>query len=148
MASTDNQLWKDLCSWVSTEIFHYDENQKLQKNAILRLKGLSTGQVVANNKCEKNGNYPYDVVLTAFKVNKDKILNAIAVKDFTSEENKMAYVCAIVRNNLNDVYTRMMNAKKTSEKTDTVNTDTLMHTSAQYTPHSTDKINNKFKDLW
>ena len=146
--ATDNQAWKELCSWVETEIFGYDGNQKLQKNAILRLKGLSTGQVFANNKCEKHGNYSYDVVLVAFKVNKDKILQSIAIKEFTSEENKMAYVCAIVRNNLNDVYTRMNNAKKSSDKTEAVNTDTITHTSAEYTPQRTEKINEKFKDLW
>ena len=53
MANNDNQSWRELCSWVEKEIFGYDSNQKLQKNAILRLKGLSTGQVIANNKCEK-----------------------------------------------------------------------------------------------
>ena len=148
MANADNQAWKELLSWVETEIFGYDGNQKLQKNAILRLKGLSTGQVVANNKCEKHGNYPYDVIMATFKINKEKILQSIAIKNFTSEENKMAYVCAIVRNNLNDVYTRMNNAKKSSDKIESANTDTLTHTSAEYTPQREEKINKKFEELW
>ena len=148
MASADNQAWKELCSWVEREIFGYDGNQKFQKNAILRLKGLSTGQVIANNKCEKHGNYSFEVILTAFKVNKDKILKSIVGKEFTSEENKMAYVCAIVRNNINDVYMRMNNAKKSSDKTETVNTDVLTHTSAQYVKQSNDTLNKKFEDLW
>ena len=148
MASADYQEWLELVSWVGTEIFGYDGNQKLQKGALLRLKGLSTGQVVANNKCEKHGNYSCDVILTAFKINKDKILQSIATKDFASEANKMAYVCAIVRNNLNDVYTRMNNAKKSSDKTESVNTDALTHTAAQYTPQKEEKINKKFEDLW
>lgn len=148
MSSNDNQSWHELCSWVSKEIFMYDEKQRLQKNAILRLKGLSTGQVVANNKCEKNGDYSFDIVLMAFKVNKDKILKAISVKEFSSEENKMAYVCAIVRNNINDVYTKITNAKKTSKKTESVNTDMITHTSVKYKKQSDETTNKKFEDLW
>lgn len=148
MASKDNQLWNELCNWVEKEIFGYDENQKLQKKAILRLKGLSTGQIIANNKCEKYGNYSFDVVLTAFKVNKDKILKSISIKEFVSEENKMAYVCAIIRNNINDVYTKMNNAKKSSNKTETINIDSITHTSAQYVKQSSEITNKKFEDLW
>lgn len=142
------KAWKELCSWVETEIFGYDENQKLQKGAILRLKGLSSGQAVANNKHEKYGNYPCNVILATFKINKEKILKSIANKNFTSESNKMAYICAIVRNNLNDVYTRMNNAKKASDKIEIANTDMQTHTSAEYTPQKEEKINKKFEDLW
>ena len=148
MVSKDYQGWLELCSWVEREIFGYDGNQKLQKKATLRLKGLTTGQVIANNKCEKHGEYSCEVVLAAFKVNKDRILNSIITKDFTSEDNKMAYVCAIVRNNINDVYTKMNNAKKSSDKIESVNTDVLIHTAAQYTPQKEEKINKKFEDLW
>ena len=61
-----------MCSWVELNIFNYDKNQKLQKAACLVLKGLTTGQNVANNKCQTYGEYSYDVILMAFKANKDK----------------------------------------------------------------------------
>ena len=147
MAKTDSE-WLNLCSWVEKEIFGYDENQKLQKGAALRLKGLLTGQNVANNKCEKHGNYSCEVVLTTFKVNKDKILQAVATKDFTSEANKMAYVCAIIRNNINDVYARMNNAKKSEEKVKSANVDTIAHTGAEYVSKTEDKINKKLEEIW
>lgn len=148
MASKDNQLWYELCAWVEKEIFGYDENQKLQKKAVLRLKGLSRGQVIANNNCEKYGNYSFDVILTAFKVNKDKILKHVSNKEFVSEENKMAYVCAIIRDNINDVYIKMNNAKKSSDKTETININSITHTSAQYVKQSSEITNKKFEDLW
>ena len=111
-----NKEWLDLCSWVELNIFNYDKNQKLQKAACLVLKGLTTGQCIANNNCQTYGEYSYDVILMTFKANKDKILRAIANKDFESERNKMSYVCAIVRNDINNIYTRMKNAEKSKKE--------------------------------
>ena len=144
-----NKEWLDLCSWVELNIFNYDKNQKLQKAACLVLKGLTTGQNVANNKCQTYGEYSYDVILMAFKANKDKILRAIANKDFESERNKMSYVCAIVRNDINNIYTRMKNAEKTKAKIENVDTSAITYEGAEYQSQSSvTEVNDKFKDLW
>lgn len=142
------------CRYVEKEIFNYDDTQRLQKKAILRLRGLKRGQNIANNSHEQYGEYPFEVILLAFKMNKDKILYAIRNKTFESEEYKMAYVCAIILGNINDVYTRFMNAQKQKKKIDNVDSSIINHDGAEYvsktkTDVKTDKSKDKkFKDLW
>ena len=110
-------------AWIEREIFGYDENQKLQKMACLKLQGLRSGKVVANNNIENNGNYSLDVIWNTFRANKLLILKALKNKTFSSEQAKMGYVCAIVREHLNDMYQRMKNAELSKSKQDAVNID-------------------------
>lgn len=144
--------FRELCAYIETEILNYETNQKLQKKACLRLRGLATGQTIANNKHQQYGEYPYEVILLAFKANKHQILNAIRNKDFESEEKKIAYISAIVRDKLNDVYTRFLNAKKSQDKVEMVNTDALEYQGAEYKGKTetttTQKIDKKFEELW
>ena len=49
MAEKKDADFKEMCAWIEREIFGYDENQKLQKMACLKLQGLRSGKVVANN---------------------------------------------------------------------------------------------------
>ena len=144
-----NNEWKELCSWVEKNIFNYSENQKLQKAACLVLQGLKSGQAVANNKCEKHGEYPYKIILITFKMYKQQILNGILGKNFESERNKMSYVCAIVKDKLNDTYSRYLSAQKSEEKINNVNIDVMTYEGAEYKKQDNDKNNlNKFDDLW
>lgn len=144
--------WKELCSWVELNIFNYTDKQKLQRNACLVLDGLRKGQNVANNKAETYGEYPIEVILIAFKAYKAQIVKAIQNKDFESEENKMKYVCAVIRDKLNDVFTRYLNAKKSEEKIETVNTDIMEYQGVEYKAktdtENNKKIEEKFGDLW
>lgn len=141
--------WLELCEWLEINIFNYDGKQKLQYGACLVLDGLRKGQFVANNKVDINGEYPMEVVLIAFKINKDKIINAIRDKDFETEASKMSYICAIVRNSLNNVYTRYMNIKKTQEKAENIDTSVMEHQGAEYKAVTKeDKKKDKFKELW
>ena len=149
-----NELdFKELCAYIEKEIFNYENNQKLQKKACLRLRGLAKGQTIANNKHEQYGEYPYEVILLAFKANKVQIVNAIRNKDFESEENKVAYISAIVRDKLNDVYTRFINAQKSQDKIETVSTEAFEYQGAEYkgkteTSKAQNKLDDKFKELW
>lgn len=148
-----NQEWLDLCTWVEKELFQYDGvTQKLKTAAALVLQGLRKGQHVANNKAQSYGNYPYDVILMTFKVNKNTILDAIRGKDFNgSESTKMRYICAIIRDKIDDVYTRYMNTKKSEEKIEKVNTESFEYQGAEYrskTNEKPNKLNDKFEELW
>ena len=145
-----NQEFLDLCRWVEKEIFGYDENQRLQSKACMRLQGLRTGQVIANNSHEKNGDYSIDVILTTFKLKKDIILRAINHKDFTSEENKMAYVCAIVRNNINEVYSKMKAEEKSKARVYDANINSINNVGASYQTKTEERKekDKKFEELW
>lgn len=143
--------WKELCEWLEINIFNYDIRvQRLQKKACLILKGLQYGQNVANNNHDKFGNYPFDVILMTFKANKLKIQNAIRNKDFENNESKkMSYICAIVRDQLNDMYNRYLNAQKTQEKVESVDTSIITHEGAEYKNNNTERKRNKrLEELW
>jgi hypothetical protein len=150
MTDEEKIQWKELCEWMEINIFNYDiRTQHLQKKAVLILKGLQSGQNVANNNCEKFGDYPFNVILMTFKANKTKIQNAIRNKDFEDESNKMSYVCAIVRDKINDMYSRYLNAQKTQEKVESVDTSIMTHEGAEYKTNNTErKINKRLEGLW
>ena len=42
----EEKKFRELCSYVKTDIMKYDDNQKLSKNMILRLRGLKDGKYI------------------------------------------------------------------------------------------------------
>ena len=145
-----DQDWRDLCEWLEINIFNYHvPQQRLQYEACLVLKGLQKGKDVANNNIEDNGFYPFDVILMTFKANKLKIQNAIKNKEFDSERQKMTYICTIVRGKINDMYSRYLNAQKTQEKVESVDTSIMTYDGAEYKSHNTErKTNKRLEGLW
>ena len=148
MAEKKDADFKEMCAWIEKEIFGYDENQKLQKMACLKLQGLRSGKVVANNNTENNGNYSLDVIWNTFRANKLLILKALKNKTFSSEQAKMGYVCAIVREHLNDMYKRMKNAELSKSKQDAVNIDVDSYNKNNYHKQTIDYENSTFEDIW
>lgn len=148
MAEKKDADFKEMCAWIEREIFGYDENQKLQKMACLKLQGLRSGKVVANNNTENNGNYSLDVIWNTFRANKLLILKALKNKTFSSEQAKMGYVCAIVREHLNDMYKRMKNAELSKSKQDAVNIDVDSYNKNNYHKQTIDYENSTFEDIW
>lgn len=148
MAEKKDADFKEMCAWIEREIFGYDENQKLQKMACLKLQGLRSGKVVANNNIENNGNYSLDVIWNTFRANKLLILKALKNKTFSSEQAKMGYVCAIVREHLNDMYKRMKNAELSKSKQDAVNIDVDSYNKNNYHKQTIDCENSTFEDIW
>ena len=70
-------------------------------------------------------------------------------KNFDSEAQAIGYMAAIIRDRLNDMYTRYINAKKSKEKVQSVNTDVIEYKGAEYKPIERDNKNeDKFKELW
>lgn len=148
MAEKKDADFKEMCAWIEREIFGYDENQKLQKMACLKLQGLRSGKVVANNNTENNGNYSIDVIWNTFRANKLLILKALKNKTFSSEQAKMGYICAIVREHLNDMYKRMKNAELSKSKQDAVNIDVDSYNKNNYHKQTIDYENSTFEDIW
>lgn len=148
----DKEQWNELCAWVELNIFEYESTQKLQRAACLTLEGLRRGQVCANNKQDTYGEYPLNVILLTFKANKNVLLSALKGKNFESEDKKMRYCCAVVRDKLNDMYTRYLNAQKSQEKVEKVDTSIMDYQGAEYQSSNKNnekkKQNNKFDDLW
>ena len=143
-----DQNFRDMCLWIERELFGYDENQHLHKGACGFLQGLRKGQGYANNSHDQYGNYSVEVIFNTFKIQKVNILRSIKGKEFTSEDKKMAYICRIVEKHLNDMYTRMKNAKESEKKIDHVNLDAVKSETAVYQRQTADSNSDKFEDLW
>lgn len=145
-----NKDWLELCEWLEINIFNYHvPHQRLQTDACLVLMGLQRGKAVGNNNIEDNGFYPFNVILMTFKANKIQIQNAIKGKNFDSERQKMSYICTIVRDKINDMYSRYLNAQKTQEKVESVDTSIMTHEGAEYKTNNTErKINKRLEGLW
>ena len=142
-----NKEWYELCAWIETNIFDYSKDQKLQTRACQALRGLQKGKAFGNNELPDNGKYPFNVILMTFKANKTIIQNALRNKTFDSEQLKMQYVCAIIRDKINDIYNRYLNAQKTQEKVESVDTSIMINDGAEY--KATDKKKNKrLESLW
>jgi hypothetical protein len=112
------------------------------------LQGLRKGQSMANNSHEMYGEYPIDVIFNTFKANKYVILKAIKGKTFNSEDQKMAYICAIVSSRINDMYTRMKNAKKSEEKSEKIDIGAQNSEAAKYQRQTEEVINSTFEGIW
>ena len=146
--------WLDLCEWVEREIFQYDSITHLKTKACLVLQGLKKGQPFANNNKQTYGDYPYKIIKMAFIAHKYTILDAIRDKDFKgSELAKMKYVCAIMRDRIDDVYLRYINAQKIDKKIETIEIDTFDYQGVEYkgnveTTQTQKKLDDKFKELW
>ena len=148
----DNEQWRELCAWVELNIFEYEPTQKLQRQACLTLEGLRRGQVIANNKQDTYGEYPLNVILLTFKANKNVLLSALKGKNFESEDKKMRYCCSVIRDKLNDMYTRYLNAQKVQKKTDNVDTSIMESNSVEYKSvvktEEEKKTESKYEGLW
>lgn len=112
MTEQEKQDWDKLYQYVKTEILNYTDDMALPKHIVLRLRGLSNGQYIANNKCKKNAKYPYSTILLTFKFCKSNIIKALEQKQFKNEQNKFNYIMAIIENNINDVAMRLKNKEK------------------------------------
>ena len=121
-----NEDFLQMCDWVERELMGYSGTQRLHKNACLRLQGLRKGQSMANNV----------------------ILKAIKGKTFNSEDQKMAYICAIVSSRVNDMYTRMKNAKKSEEKSEKIDIGAQNSEAAKYQRQTEEVVNSTFEGIW
>lgn len=125
----------------------YGDEQSLSPYFVKKLKGLPEGKVIANTKTKAKADYGLDTVLYTFKANKAIILNALKSKTFNSEQQKCNYICAIVANNMNDVYMRLLNTKKSQEKAKDVDVSILSNEGAEYKTNE-DNTNKRLEDLW
>lgn len=143
-----NQEMLDLYAYIEKEILGYDSNQKLQKQACLRIIGMKKGKLIANNKTADLANYTPEIIMLTFKAYRQEIVDAMRGKKFTSEFNQVAYACAIVESHINDIYMRLKNAKKSAEKTEAVVVSSMEYDGAEYKSQTETTMDEKFEELW
>lgn len=102
---TEQQKIIKLCAYIKKNILHYDDTQKTPKYLILRLRGLSRGQFIANKTHEINAQYDWDTIYMAFviltkPINDYLIKNKNKIKDETHLINLIMF---IVEKHINDI---------------------------------------------
>ncbi|HEY8889817.1 MAG TPA: hypothetical protein VIM70_06145 [Clostridium sp.] len=144
-----DQDWIDLYEYVKKEIMGYTEDLKLPKYMILRLKGLSNGQFLANKKAESLASYDMKTILFTFKAYRQNILGGFRANNtkFTNEQHKFNYALVIVESNINDMVIRLKNAKSAKTKAENINMDNIFHKGAEYKT-KTKEASNTLDDLW
>ena len=61
----------------------------------------------------------------------------------------MKYICAIVRDKLNGVYSRYLNSQKSQEKIEKIDTRIMDYQGAEYQSNTkSNEKKDKFKELW
>lgn len=144
----EQKEWSELYEYVKRNIMNYDDNQSLSRIMVLRLKGLRTSKFIENKSIKDNSNYSFTCVLNTFKFCKPKIDYILKTKKFQDENHKFNYILKVAESNLNEVYKKMLNAKRNEIiKETSINTD---HKSANFIskPQKAKTVQDKYKDYW
>lgn len=148
-AEPKDKEWKELCDYVKKEILQYDDNMKFPKYLALRLQGLKRGQHIANNNIDLQAQYDDYTILCAFKLCKQRIVdylhdNTANIKD---ERHKINLIMKIVEQEINDVYLRLKNVKRTQEQIQGESFNNQSYEGAEYKKKTKD-VNEKLKKLF
>ena len=103
-------------------LIHEREYKQKCLEELGNLLGYSEGQkfpTIVAKKLKEYESYGYEVVLKTILDKKEIIGYAIDTKNFNSEYNKVAYVMAIITNNINDVYKKFKSASRADVSTKT-----------------------------
>ena len=139
--------WEKLYRYVQREIMGYDEKTILSKYMVLRLKGLSSGKHIQNEKGIDERNYSYDTILATYKFCKHDIEKYFNKRTFKDENHRFNTAALIVENKLNDVVLRIKKNKKAEEQIKEMDLSNLSYKGAEY-QSSAKKNNPVFEDLW
>lgn len=142
------EQWDKLYQYVKKEILLYDDSQSIPSSLVLRLKGLTKGKYIENKSIEDKADYSYEIILYTFQICKPSIMSALTNRTFDNESYKFNYICKIVENNINDVYSRVNKAKKTEENIKSMDTSNLSHSGGSYQKKTEELKNKRLNELW
>lgn len=145
LTEQEKKEWEELCSYVHTKVMDYDENQKLNKNMILRLKGLSSGKYIANNSIKDQAKYPYKVILMTFKACIPTIQNTKRTMRFEDSQHKLNYFIKIIEGKIDEIYERYKLSQKQVVEIENIDTRVIEHESAEF--NEKQRVNKLVEDL-
>ena len=134
MSEEEKKQWDELYSYVK-ELMGYDCKTSLSRTEVLKLKGLTRGQFIANNNQQELAEYSFYEILITFKVCKFDIIRGFRSNSFKTNGHKFNYMIKIVESNLSTVRERLKNRQQAEQKIESV----------EVTEESTIKYVNKNK---
>ena len=119
MSEEEKKDWNELYSFVKG-LMGYDEKTSLSRTEVLKLKGLTRGQFIANNNQQELAEYSFYEILVTFKVCKFDIIRGFRNNSFKSNGHKFNYMIKIVEGNLSTVRERLKNKKQAEQKMESI----------------------------
>lgn len=145
MSEEEKEQFNELYSYVK-ELMGYDEKTSLSRTEVLKLKGLTRGQFIANNNQQELAEYSFYEILVTFKVCKFDIIRGFRSNSFKSNGHKFNYMIKIVEGNLSTVRERLKNKKQAEEKLESI--EVTEESAIKYVNKNKGKnINNRLKGL-
>ena len=119
MSEEEKKQWDELYSYVKG-LMGYDEKTSLSRTEVLKLKGLTRGQFIANNNQQELAEYSFYEILITFKVCKFDIIRGFRSNSFKSNGHKFNYMIKIVEGSLSTVRERLKNRQQAEQKIESI----------------------------
>lgn len=145
MSEEEKKQWDELYSYVK-ELMGYDDKTSLSRTEVLKLKGLTRGQFIANNNQQELAEYSFYEILVTFKVCKFDIIRGFRNNSFKSNGHKFNYMIKIVEGNLSTVRERLKNRERQEERIEQIEVNTGEEI-AEYKKKSKEVKNKRLKGL-
>lgn len=141
----EKKEWDELYQYFKTDIMGYSAEQSLSQYAVMRLRGMKSGQFYRNKSVTALADYPYSVILLTLKYVKPRLDDLFRVTKFNNEEHKINYVLKIVEANLNGVYNKLKQIKEEQSRMVEVKVDDLPNYANKY---ENKKVNENLEKFW
>jgi hypothetical protein len=114
----ENSDWDAVYKYFRKEILGLPETVPLEAHATKRLLGLRLGQYYpqGNNTRVLPRGYDFKVILLTLKVVKARVHVYMATANFANNKHRIDGIMRFVTGEINDVYKRLENQKKSNEK--------------------------------
>ena len=145
MSEEEKEQWDELYSYVKG-LMGYDDKTSLSRTEVLKLKGLTRGQFIANNNQQELAEYSFYEILVTFKVCKFDILRGFRSNSFKSNGHKFNYMIKIVEGNLSTIRERLKNRERQEERIEQIEVNTGEEI-AEYKKKSKEVKNKRLKGL-
>ena len=119
MSEEEKEQWDELYSYVKG-LMGYDDKTSLSRTEVLKLKGLTRGQFIANNNQQELAEYSFYEILVTFKICKFDIIRGFRSNSFKSNGHKFNYMIKIVEGSLSTVRERLRNRQQAEQKMENV----------------------------
>lgn len=138
-------LWDNIYMYVKFDILKMEEWQNVDKNTVLRIKGLKDGHFVANPNIIPKAFYTWEELYLAFKYSKLDIIKAFSSVQTKDINHKTNLMLKIVESNLNVVVDKLIAKKQAEARMDRV--ELTESSTIKYKKKSKETKNSKLKDM-
>ena len=145
MTKEEKEQWDELYSYVKG-LMGYDDKTSLSRTEVLKLKGLTRGQFIANNNQQELAEYSFYEILVTFKIFKFDIIRGFRSNSFKSNGHKFNYMIKIVEGSLSTVRERLKSRQKQEERIASIEINTEEEI-AEYKKKSKEVKNKRLKGL-